>query len=183
MTVDFQLLDPDRASDRALVREVADVVNAAYKVGEAGLWVEGTTRTAPAEVAEAIGSGGMLVAVDDRRIVGCAYLRQMDRNTADLGLVSTSPDRWGSGIGRGLVGLAEEVVRSRGGTTMQLELLVPTEGVHPEKDRLRRWYARLGYRVVRSAPFEQVAAHLKPRLARPCKFLVFRKALRTPGTA
>jgi hypothetical protein len=68
-------------------------------------------------------------------------------------------------------------VRSHGVTTMQLELLVPKGWVHPEKERLRSWYTRLGYRVVRSAPFEQVAAHLASKLAAPCEFLIFRKRL------
>jgi hypothetical protein len=64
---------------------------------------------------------------------------------------------------------------------MQLELLVPKGWVHPEKERLRSWYTRLGYRVVRSAPFEEVAAHLATRLAVPCEFLMFTKQLRGPG--
>ena len=78
---------------------------------------------------------------------------------------------------RQLVRSAEELMRSRGVTTMQLELLVPKGWVHPEKDRLRGWYAWLGYEVVRSAPFEQVAAHLASQLAVPCEFLIFRKPL------
>ena len=68
-------------------------------------------------------------------------------------------------------------MRSRGVTTMQLELLVPKGWVHPEKERLRSWYTRLGYQVVRSAPFEQVAAQLAPQLATPCEFLIFHKRL------
>jgi hypothetical protein len=60
---------------------------------------------------------------------------------------------------------------------MQLELLVPKHWAHPEKDRLRAWYTRLGYRVVRVAPFEEVAAHLASQLATPCEFLIFRKSL------
>jgi hypothetical protein len=36
---------------------------------------------------------------------------------------------------------------------------------------------RLGYRVVRSAPFEEIASHLASQLATPCGFLVFRKSL------
>jgi hypothetical protein len=79
---------------------------------------------------------------------------------------------------------AEELMRSRGATTMQLELLVPKGRVHPEKDRLRRWYGRLGYRVVRTAPVEQVAAHLAPHLAVPCECPIFRKPLaEAPGRA
>jgi ribosomal protein S18 acetylase RimI-like enzyme len=114
--------------------------------------------------------------------VGCSYVRQLDAGTADLGLISTATDYWGSGIGRELVRSAEELMRSRGVMTMQLELLVPKEWVHPEKDRLRGWYIRLGYRVVRSAAFEQIAAHLAPQLAVPCEILIFQKSLtEAPG--
>ena len=60
---------------------------------------------------------------------------------------------------------------------MQLELLVPRRWAHPQKDRLHAWYTRLGYEVVRTASFEQVAAPLAPKLATPCQFLVFRKSL------
>jgi len=48
---------------------------------------------------------------------------------------------------------------------------------HPEKERLRAWYLRLGYAVVRTAPFEEVASHGADDLAMPCAFLVFRKPL------
>jgi GNAT superfamily N-acetyltransferase len=136
----------------------------------------------PGEIAETIRSGGMLAATVEGRLAGGAYLRPLDAGTADLGLVAAAPDRWGRGVGRELVRSAEELMRSHGVTTMQLELLVPKGWVHPEKDRLRSWYTRLGYRVVRSAPFEEVAAHLASQLAVPCEFLIFRKGLaEAPG--
>jgi GNAT superfamily N-acetyltransferase len=170
-------LAPDEGRDEVIVEELVRLVNGAYAVGEAGLWLEGTPRTKPAEIAESIRSGGMLAATLDGRIVGCAYVRPLDAGTADLSLISVAPDHWGSGIGRELVHSAEELTRSRAVTAMQLELLVPRGWVHPEKDRLRRWYTRLGYRVARSAPVEQVAAHLASRLAAPCEFLIFRRRL------
>jgi GNAT superfamily N-acetyltransferase len=172
-----RLLAPDEAGDTLLVGELVRVVNSAYAVGEAGLWLEGTARTAPDEIATAIRSGGMLAATLEGRLVGCAYVRPLDAATADLGLISAAPDRWGSGIGRELVRYAEELMRSRGMTTMQLELLVPKGWVHPHKKRLRSWYTCLGYQIIRSAPFEHVAAHLASRLAAPCEFLIFRKPL------
>jgi hypothetical protein len=116
VTAEVRLLDPDEARDGDLVAELVRVINEAYAVGETGLWLEGTTRTGPAEIAEAIRS----------------YVRPLDAGTTDL---------------------------------------------HPEKDRLRSWYTRLGYRVVRSAPIEEVAAHLASRLARSCEFLIFHKPL------
>jgi GNAT superfamily N-acetyltransferase len=177
MAPEVKLLAPDEARDEVLVEELVGIVNRAYAVGEAGLWREGATRTDPDEIAEAIRSGGMLAATLEGRLVGCAYVRPLEADTADLGLISAAPDEWGSGVGRELVRSAEELMRSRGVTTLQLELLVPKGWVHPEKARLRGWYTRLGYRVIRSAPFEQVAAHLASQLAVQCEFLIFRKRL------
>jgi GNAT superfamily N-acetyltransferase len=176
-TAEVTLLAPGEAGDEALVAELARIINAAYAVGEAGLWLDCTTRTGPGEIADAVRSGGMLAATLDGRLVGCAYVRPLDADTADLGLISTTPDQWGRGVGGELVRAAEELTRSRGMTMMQLELLVRKGSAHPAKDRLRDWYTRLGYRVIRSAPFEQIAAHLAPRLAAPCEFLIFRKRL------
>jgi GNAT superfamily N-acetyltransferase len=172
-----ELLAPAAARDEALVQELAGIVNAAYAVGEAGLWLEGTTRTEPGEIAEAIRNGWILAAAIGGRLVGCACVRPLDAGTADLGLVSAAPERWGSGVGRALARFAEQLMRARGVTTMQLELLVPVGWEHPEKTRLRSWYTRLGYRIVRTAPFADVAAHLEPQLATPCAFLVFQKPL------
>jgi ribosomal protein S18 acetylase RimI-like enzyme len=165
------------ASSESLASEVAEIINAAYAVGEDGLWVEGATRTNPQEVAGMIRSGGVLVATSDGEVVGCACVRPLDASTADIGFISTRPEFWGGGTGRKLVEAAEELVRSRGATAMQLELLVPKDGVHPAKERVRDWYTRLGYRVVRTASFEEIATHLNDDLAKPCEFLVFRKPL------
>jgi hypothetical protein len=81
-------------------------------------------------------------------------------------------------VGREIVSAAEELMRSRGVRTMQLELLVPRNGVHPEKERLRAWYERRGYRVVGSRPFAEPDTDRAARLATPCDFLLFNKALR-----
>ena len=140
----------------------------------------------PSEIAEAIRSGGMLAATLEGQLVGCAYVRPLDAETADLGLISAAPERWGSGIGGELVRTAEELMRRRGVRTIQLPLLVPKGWEHPNKRRLRDWYTRLGYRVIRTDPFEQVAAHLASQLARPCEFLIFHKPVagqRGPGAA
>jgi GNAT superfamily N-acetyltransferase len=176
-TAEVKVLAPDEARDEILVEALVRVINEAYAVGEAGVWVAGSSRTEPGEIRQAVRSGGVLAATLSGHVVGGAYVRQLDAEAADLGLVSVTPARWGGGIGRRLVDAAEELVRSRGMATMQLELLVPKEWVHPEKERLRAWYERLGYRVVRVAPFDEVAAHLAPQLATPCEFLVFRKPL------
>jgi ribosomal protein S18 acetylase RimI-like enzyme len=165
------------ASSESLAGDVAEIINAAYDVGEDGLWIEGTTRTSPQEVAGMIRSGSVLVATRGGEVIGCARVRPLDANTAELGFISARPEHWGGGIGRELVEAAEELMRSRGATEMQLELLVPKDGVHPAKERLRDWYTRLGYRIVRTAPFEEIVTNPADDLAKPCEFLIFRKSL------
>jgi GNAT superfamily N-acetyltransferase len=176
VTTEATPLDPAEARDEVLVDELVGIINRAYAHGEAGLWRDGWARTGPGEIAEAILGGGMLAATADGRLAGCAHVQALDAQTADLGLLAAAPERWSAGVGRELMSSAEALVRSRGVTTMQLELLVPKEWVHPEKERLRAWYTRLGYRFVRPAPFGEVAAHLAPHLATPCEFLIFRKS-------
>jgi GNAT superfamily N-acetyltransferase len=176
-TAEVKRLVPDDARYQGLVQELVRVINRAYAVGEDGLWIDGTARTDVTEIAEAIRGGGMIAATVGGRLVGCGYVRPLDASTADLGLLAVAPESWGGGVGRVLVRSAEALMRSRHMTTLQLDLLVPKEWVHPEKQRLRAWYTRLGYRIVATAPFERMAAHLAPRLATPCEFLVFHKAL------
>jgi GNAT superfamily N-acetyltransferase len=172
-----QLLPADAASDEPLVAAIARVINDAYAAGEDGLWQPGTLRTSSDEVAAAIVAGEMLVARVDGEVAACGRVRPLDADTADLGFVSVVPDHWGGGLGGEIVAAAEELVRSQGRETMQLELLVPRGWVHPHKDRLRAWYTRLGYRTVRTAPFEEIATHAASQLTTPCEFLVFRKSL------
>jgi GNAT superfamily N-acetyltransferase len=175
---EVKVLAAHTACDEALIDRLVDLVNQAYEIGEAGLWLEGTTRTGPSEIGEAIRTGGMLAATDEGQLVGCVYVRRLDPATADLGLLSVAPDQWGLGVGGELVGEGERLMRSDGVTTMQLELLVPRGWVHPEKAGLRAWYTRLGYKIIRSEPFEHIApAHRASQLRTPCEFLIFCKPL------
>jgi hypothetical protein len=90
---EVKLLAPGEAREGVLAEELAGLINAAYAVGEAGLWLEGTTRTGPGEIAEAIRSGEMLAATLEGRLVGCAHVRPLDARAADLGLISVAPDQ------------------------------------------------------------------------------------------
>jgi GNAT superfamily N-acetyltransferase len=160
------------ADDSPLMDELARLINAAYAVGERALWVDGAQRTTPDHVAKVVRDGALLVAGLAGRVVGCARLEQIDETTAELGMVSAAPNQWGSGVGRELLRAGEERARADGTITMQLRVLVPVEGVNPDKEWLRGWYERLGYRLVGSVAFEAAG------LTVPCKLLVFHKPLR-----
>ena len=136
-------------------------------------------RTDETEIADAVRAGQMLVARVAGRLAGCARTRALDDDVSDVGLIGVDPDAWGAGAGRALVDTAEELARSRGATTMRLELLVPRTGTHPDKERLRHWYTRRGYTVARTGPVRGLLPHVAPLLTAPGDILVFEKPLYT----
>ena len=176
----IELLPATAATDDGVVAGLTDLVNRVYADAEKGLWVEGATRTTVDEMAGLIAAGEIAVARDDTaaaRIVGCVRVQQIDETTGEFGMLVADPDRRSEGIGRELVGWAEELYRRRGLPTMQLELLVPREWTHPVKEFLDGWYTRIGYRPVRTGPIDHDYPHLAPLLATPCDFVVYQKAL------
>ena len=178
MSLQVELLAPDAADDAVLTDRVAGIINHAYAIGERGLRAEGVPRTTPDEIAARIRRGEMLAATVDGRVVGCGAAWPLDAATAEIGLVATDPEQWGGGVGGEIVRTAEELMRSRGVATAQLEVLVPQDGEHPGKSRLQAWYERLGYRFVRTASYEEVVGDaLSHHTSTPCKFVVLAKSL------
>jgi GNAT superfamily N-acetyltransferase len=160
-----------------VVSELVGLINRAYAVGEAGLWLEGVDRTDEAEIAAALRAGQMLVRRDGDRIVGCLRTRALDAAMWEVGLIGVAPDAWGGGVGRELIEAAEARARAGGGVVMQLELLVPRTGTHPVKERLREWYTRRGYTVVRRVPMEEYLPEVARLLSAPGDILIFTKRL------
>jgi GNAT superfamily N-acetyltransferase len=147
----IELLDPAAAEDADLVSRLVEVINVVYATGEAGVWKPDARRTSAAEMAElATGEFGMLAADHAHR---------------------------GVGVGRELVAFAEGLSRNRGHRTMQLELLVPRVGKHPNKVFLDDWYSRIGYRVVRTISLADAYPALAPLLATECEFVIYEKPL------
>jgi GNAT superfamily N-acetyltransferase len=174
---EIDIVPATMAEDQRLVGEITDLTNSVYAVAEAGLWVEGAARTTTAEVAEMIAGEEITLARVDGRIVGSIRIQQLDDGVGEFGMLVADPDHRGEGIGRELVRFAEELSRRRELDTMQLELLVPRDWTHPNKEFLDAWYTRIGYRPVRTGNFEQSYPQLEPLLATPCDFVIYRKPL------
>jgi GNAT superfamily N-acetyltransferase len=163
-----------------LVDELTKLVHRVSSVAEEGLWVAGAARTTLEEMAELIAAGEIAVARDGGsgdRIVGSVRVQQIDDMTGEFGMLVADPERRGEGIGRDLVGFAEQRFRLRGVPTMQLELLVPRDWAHPTKEFLDAWYTRIGYRPVRTGRIDDDYPHLAPLLATPCDFVIYNKSL------
>jgi GNAT superfamily N-acetyltransferase len=160
------------------VEQLAALVNDAYEVAEAGLWVPGVPRTTDSEIASLLDAGELLVASrPGRGFVGVVRLRTLDAETAEFGMLAAAADQRGLGIGRALVREAEDRARSAGCRELQLELLVPRTGTHPSKAVLADWYSRAGYALVRTTTIEEIHPGHEHLLATPCAVEVRRKPL------
>ncbi len=149
----------------ALVR----LINRAYAV-EAFFCVG--DRTDPVEVRELLEAGDFFVLHDDATAsdaapVGCVYVAARPDARAYLGLLSVDPDAQKLGVGKKLVGVAEEHARGLGARYMELHVV----DVRPE---LPTWYGRLGYELTGEVP---VPENKTQRFTRPIRFLRMEKTL------
>jgi GNAT superfamily N-acetyltransferase len=161
----------------ALVADITGLVNRVYAAAEEGLWSDDARRTTVAEMAGLGRAGQIAVAWLNRTVVGTVRVRRLDRTVGEFGMLVVEPAHRGLGIGRRLVGFAEQASRERGLSTLQLELLVPRTWTHPGKQSLHEWYTRIGYRPVRKGAIDEQYPVLAPLLATPCDFVIYHKPL------
>jgi GNAT superfamily N-acetyltransferase len=176
-TLRIEVLPASAATDQRLVGEITDLVNRVYATAEAGLWVDGATRTTRGEMQEMVAGEQIALASVNGQVVGCVRIQELGDGAGEFGLLAADPAHRGEGVGRELVGFAEELCRKRGLAVMQLELLVPRGWAHPTKEFLHAWYTRIGYRPVRTGSIEESYPQLAPLLATTCDFVVYRKPL------
>jgi ribosomal protein S18 acetylase RimI-like enzyme len=175
--IEVQQLPPAAAEDAELMERIAALANDVYAVAEDGLWVDHATRTTVSDVAELTRAGQIAVARLGAEVVGCIRVQRLADGIGEFGMLAADPAHRGVGVGRELVRFAEHRCRAEGLATMQLELLVPRDWVHPAKELLEAWYTRLGYRVARTDTIDAAYPELAPLLATPCDFVIYRKEL------
>ena len=89
--------------------------------------------------------GEFLVAEDAAGLVGCVYIETRGERSY-LGLLSVESARQGCGLGRKLMGEAEEYVRGAGSRAMDLRV------ISPRAAQLLPFYLRLGYHETGTRP-------------------------------
>lgn len=174
-----RLLEAAASRDDRLVDQLTALINDVYAVAESGLWRDGATRTTAPELAELIRAEEIAVATAHGQIVGSVRVHDVADDASEFGMLVAAPGHRGTGIGRALVAFAEQQSRDRARRAMQLELLLPREWRHPNKEFLKAWYGRIGYRLVATTTIDDRYPHLGPLLATPCDLALYEKSLQT----
>jgi GNAT superfamily N-acetyltransferase len=180
-TIAIRALEAAASRDARLVDHLTALINDVYAVAERGLWHDGATRTTASELAELIRSEQIAVATRHDQIAGAVRIRDTGHDASEFGMLVAAPEQRSTGVGRALVAFAEQRSRERGRRAMQLELLLPRTWQHPNKEFLKAWYGRIGYRPIRTGSIDDAYPHLAPMLATPCDLAVYEKPLQTHG--
>jgi GNAT superfamily N-acetyltransferase len=175
------LLDPLDSRDAGLVEALSGLVNRVYATAEDGLWVDGTARTTPSEMAEFIAAGQIAVATRDGQVVGSVRVHDLSDDVSEFGMLVAAPEHRGTGVGRALIDFVEQHSREHGMRAVRLELLVPREWRHPSKEFLKSLYGRGGYLIIRTGRIDDAYPHLAPLLATPCDLEIHEKPLDDPA--
>lgn len=159
--------------------QLADLVNTVYSDAESDLWKANTSsRTSSAEISDHINKNELLIARMDGKIVGVCKICHSSDGICEFGMLAADPTCRGVGIGRELVGAAENWARDAGYETMRLELLTPRNGVNQTKEFLKVWYTRIGYAPAFTVPFEEEFKHRINDFSQTCDFTVWLKPLK-----
>ncbi|CEI62039.1 hypothetical protein FVEN_g3072 [Fusarium venenatum] len=169
----------DDANDKTLTSTLASIVNTSYKIAESDIFVPSYQRTSESEIAQFIRNGQLAVAylVSSNEPIGCVFIKLLTPALGEFGMLALDTKLQGTGLGRQLTIFAEDECRSRGCTTMQLEILVPSTFHHEGKARLLSWYGRMGYKLVKLGNFGDDYPDLFKLLAGPTEYRIFEKTL------
>jgi len=144
------------------VEPLARLINAAFVVEQS--FIEGE-RIDPAGVRETMGRGKFLVAEDAKGLAGCVYV-ELRGERGYLGLLGVALERQGTGLGRKLMGAAENYFRTAGCRAIDLRIISP-------RTPLPAFYEHLGYAQTGTAPF---APDVPVKV--PCHYILMSKQLK-----
>lgn len=154
-----------------------NMINAVYRNAEDEIWQEEHLRVSTARLKEIISKQELLIAIVENEIAGCIHLEPVSNNLYKFKMLTANPKYKGIGIGSKLVRFAEEKAINLGASTMQLELLVPTDFIHQDKVFLHNWYSKIGYvkKSVHSVDYchDGISQFLKVN----CEAIVYQKPL------
>jgi GNAT superfamily N-acetyltransferase len=172
------------ADDTDLVNLLVNIVNAVYRDTEGELFVDSYQRTDADEMQRFIKAGEVVIAYQHADFkyseavpIGCIRIQRLSETHGEFGMMAVDVRYHGGGFGREMVRFAEDHCRSLDLSVMQLELLFPQQYEHVFKKRLRDWYLRMGYRLVRLGIFQDDYPHIAALLRCPCEYRVFEKPL------
>lgn len=164
-------------NDNINITALVNMINAVYRNSENELWKKEHLRISTERLTKIIDKQELLIAFIDNEIAGCIHLEKMNEYLYKFKMLAVSPSFKGKRVGSNLVVFAENTAKAKGAKTMQLELLVPTDFIHPDKVLLHNWYTKIGYKEMATYDIDYVHAGISQYLKTGCDAIVYQKPL------
>jgi GNAT superfamily N-acetyltransferase len=124
-----------REASEADIPVLVPLVNRAFDVEDK--YITGVERTDPTEMLSLMNEGSFLVSEDELGPVGCVHVK-INGPTGYFGMLAVDPQRQKCGLGAKLIAAAEEFVRERGCSVMEMTVINLQAHLFP-------YYHKLGY--------------------------------------
>ena len=157
-----------------------DILIYAYAQTEIEIWGANYARISKEDFKQIVDSGEIFLAFNDKQVVGCVRLLNINAKSCSFGLLAVDFDRKGQGIGRKLVETVEKEAVLYGAKFMDIEILKAKDIQVQSKIDLHNWYTRLGYKYYGTDSFVSLKpqeAEKAKKLINPSEFAQYRKTL------
>lgn len=157
--------------------DVYKLVNKVYRDFESRLWGDDYERISQEELIYLSAQGSIYIAHDEGALLGVVKYLSMNEIEAEFGMLVTNPLYRGKGVASKMVSFVEKKAREEGRLQMRLEILKPVNEIHEDKERLDKWYTKIGYIESHKEAFSTMYPHLAPIIKIECDFVVYKKKL------
>ena len=156
---------------------ISKLINQVYLLTEKDFWPHDGQyeRTNDDEIAEFIKNNELIIATISNEIVGAVHVYHLEENVCGFGMLVSSPEKRGIGVGSTLMKSIEDWAKINHYKTIQLELLKQIEYKHPDKEFLTSWYTLLGYKYITKTTYLDLYPKQASLLQVPCNFEIYQK--------
>lgn len=163
--------------DPAHTERICTLVNDIYVTAEEGIWRPEKKRIEPDELLKKMKTGEVFLAWKGEEIIGTVYGIRESNGVYRFEMLSVDPKSREAGIGSLLVEHVENRAETLGCEEIQFELLHPKSWAHPGKERMKSWYLKRGYHVIRHASVEEFYPQSLKYLITDADFTVWSKCI------
>ena len=159
---------------------IVDLINRVYLESEKDFWPHNGDyeRVNLNQIKEFIQKKELIIAQQNNVIVGCVHVYKLNETTGGFSMLVSDPNKRGNKIGKQLMMAIEDWMKNQNVNLIQLEILKPSEIIHPEKEFIEAWYKRIGYKLISEKPYGELYPHNNHLLKIPCTFFIYHKRIK-----
>ena len=161
--------------DLHLADDVLGMVNTAYAISEGDMWTEGHQRMNLPRLKEMISQQELIIAKLGEEVVGCLHIENLGKPNVGFKMLVVKNSHRGKGLGQHIMDYVHKLAEAAEAESIELELLFPVEMFHRDKEMLKAWYGRMGYRIKKIVGIDDLHPGGSKKLLVPSRVMIMEK--------